>query len=282
MCAHRFNWLAVSLIYVLVLGVGCSSGGEVEPEEIAEPSEEETGEVAAESATDEDGEWRFVVHPSDPISRHLPQIIAPAEDASDGLPCRIESSQGGVTTLEYDEEGSRSRIVSELPPSMPSELPISDTVYAYHYDEEGELERLVISPVEDEETNEDVDISVETVDRNDHGHPLRHVYGGSASYEIRSFYAEEQRLTHVETVGEESGELGNRKEFTYDERGRLLRLEDDHNLDGEANKVVTYVYGDDGRLQEQVMESRGGGAMLDQIGAKQEPVVLTYIYGCDD
>lgn len=278
MDVHRFNLLALSLIHILILATGCSSTGEVESEEGVEKSAEEAD---SEKSADDGEEWRFVVHPSDPMARHLPQIIAPAGASHEELPCRIESPDGGVITLEYDEEGRRHRIISELPPDMPPELPIYDTVYSYTYDEEGELVRFVVSPLEEDESEEMTDISLETVEHDEYGNPLRQVYGGSATYEVHSFYDEEGRLVRLDTVGAESGEVGNRKEFFYDELGRLARLEDDHNLDGEPNEVMTYVYGDDGRLKEMVRESHIDGAMLEQIGAVQEPKVLTYVHDCE-
>ena len=278
MDAHRFMSLVISSILFLILGVGCSSTGEVESEEGPEKSVEEADR---DKPPDDGEEWRFVVHPSDPMARHLPQIIAPAGASHEKLPCRIESADGGVITLEFDEEGRRHRIISELPPDMPPELPIYDLVYSYTYDEEGELVRFVVSPLEEDESEEMTDISVETVERDEYGNPLRQVYGGSVSYEVHSFYDEEGRLVRLDAVGVESEEVGNRKGFSYDERGRLARLEEDLNLDGEPNEVLTYVYGDDGRLKEMVRESHIDGAMLEQMGAVQEPKVLTYVYDCE-
>ena len=281
MSDNRPIFLILILVCLPGFGVACSTDGETQRDEVAYDSSSVTAQTDDQPAEVDADQWRAIAHPSDPIARHFPQIIAPKDLSHDALPCRMETSEGEVSHLEFDEAGRRSRFINELPPNTPPGLPIFDTVYTYSYDG-GELVNLVISPVEEDESKQTLDFTIEVAERDEFGNPLRHIYGGSAEYEIRSTYDDERRLIRSERFRSEDGELMNRKDFSYDEFGRLERLEDDHNLDGEANTVTTYIYSEDGRLREHMRENLGGGKMLEQLSAQREPIVVTYIYECDD
>jgi len=150
------------------------------------------------------------------------------------------------------------------------------TRVTHHYDADGRLIKVIR-----DEPLDDKDIVEEVIVITYPGNGRASLSERTATWEDGSVYVWKSRTTwsedgllqRVESLDDETGEPRSAYEYHRDAEGRLLRIRNDLNLDGEYDQLVECDYNDDGQM------TRFFGKRLPTAGAEQE---TTGTYEYDD